>query len=436
MKDYVKNLVGRLFGWTVLVVVIVYFFQVSYRGVLGLYAAGIVTIPVISYGKMRRRQAERNFYDMTGYMEQFLCCYGREKTILNSLENCIVLYSANSPMRKVLKDAVHKLRSGEGNEEMSIVSMAFHSIHTIYPSERLKLFHTFIEKISRMGGEYRESMEILLRDLQLWKQRVVLHQKRRETIRQEGTLNIFLAVLLCYLSRMVMPDFIKESMVSTVWYQGSIVVTGILLLIGEAYFCWYVSGSWFDESHRTIEKKRRQQKRNYDYVLRHSSGIRYYLAKRVCRREIEKEFPYWILTVTLYLQEDSVYQSIVHSLGEQNYFLEQEIKQLLTRIYENPDDIQSYCKFCEFADIPELQTIMKLLYAVNTNGLQDTKRQILFLVEQNSSVINQTEETWLAHRLSALEFLKQFPMVIGGMKVVFDLFLFLLISMRDIQDFM
>lgn len=155
------------------------------------------------------------------------------------------------------------------------------------------------------------------------------------------------------------------------------------------------------------------------------------MAVQICRREIQQEFPYWILTVTLYLQEDSVYQSIFHSMEEQGVILNQEIQKLLNNIYDTPDSVGAYLKFCEFADIPELQTVMKLLYAINTNGVQDTKRQILFLVEQNCFVVSQTEETLMTRRLWVLEALKQFPMVVGGIKIVFDLFLFLLFFMKD-----
>ncbi len=436
MRDSVKKLAAMLLGWTVAVYGFAYFFELFFAGALGLYLSGTVAVSVIWYSGIRRKRSETAFYDMTEYLEQLLCSYGREKTILDCLGDCLVLFPEKSPMRKVLKRAVYKLRSGEGNEDESVLSASFQSIYEKYPNKRLRLVHTFIENVSQMGGEYKESLEILLRDLHLWKQRVILHQKKKQTICQEGTLYLFLAVLLCYLSRILMPDSIIKSLICSVWYQSSTVLTGILLLLGEAAFCLYLSGNWFETLKNKSKKKWKQLQRNYDYVMKHSSGIRFYQAKQVCRQEIEKEFPYWILTVTLYLQEDSVYQSILHSLVGQENFFKHEIEQLLMRIYDHPDDIQSYSKFCEFADIPELHTIMKLLYAVNINGVQDTKRQVLFLVEQNSFIVNQTEEIRLSHKLSVVELFKQFPMVIGGLKVVFDLLLFLVISMRNMQNFL
>lgn len=435
MRTCRKKLLGMLFGWTALTMLTGYFFELSAVWQIGLFLIGIMTVPIIWYAGMRRGCARQTFYELAGYMEQFLCSYGQEKTVLKSLENCMVLYADNSRMGKVLKNAVYQLSSGSASEEESVVSGAFRSIHAIYPCERLKLLHTFIENISRMGGEYGASLDILLRDLQLWKQRIILHQKQRQAILREERVNIFLAIILCYFSKMIIPDAMRKIILDSLWYQLSVVITGALLLSGAAFFNWHMSDSWFTVSRKSTKKDRYRQKKNYTDAISQYSGIRRARARQIGRREIENEFPYWILTVTLYLQQDSVYQSIAHSLGEQNYFLRREIKRLLERIYEKPDDIQSYLAFCDFADIPELQTIMRLLYAVNENGVRDTKRQILFLVEQSNAVMNQKEQNALARGLGTSEFWKQFPLVIGGMKVVFDLFLFLVISLREIQDF-
>lgn len=435
MREYRKRLLGMLSGWIAAVILSGYCWGLFPVWQAVIFCAGIVPVSVIWYAGIRRGRAEREFYDMTGYMEQFLCSYGQEKTVLKSLENCMVLYAENSRMGKVLKDAVYQLSSGLAGGEESVVSSAFRRIQAIYPCERLKLLHTFIENISRMGGEYGASLDILQRDLQMWKQRIILHQKQRQTILREERLNIFLAVTLCWLSQMVIPYGMREIIVSSVWYQISAVITGVLLLAGAALFSWHMSGRWFAVSGKVTPKELYRQKKHYRNAVKCSAGIRYARARKRGRREIEKEFSYWVLTVTLYLQEDSVYQSIVHSLGEQNYFLRQEIKRLQERIYEKPDDIQSYLAFCNFAKIAELRTIMRLLYAANTNGVPDTKRQILFLVEQSSVIMNQKEQAALSDSLRVSEFWKQFPMIIGGIQVVFDLFLFLLSSLREIQDF-
>ena len=431
MKKQIRKLIGMYGGWVILTIIVVYFFQLTRLSAWSLFVFGIFMLPVIWYGDIRRCRSEKDFYEMTGYMEQLLCSYRREKTILDSLEDCRTLYIPKSRMGMVLSEAVEKLHDGGGNEKGTVIAAAFHCIESLYPSKRLKMLHTFLENVSRMGGEYRGALDILLRDLQLWKQRVILHQKKRIAIRQEGMVTVFFAVLFCYLSHKIMPDYSAASIVPSIWYQGSVVVTGALLLMGEAFMNWQISKSWHECQAKREKKRQIQLRRAYEYIMQHTGGFRYYMAAQICRREIQQEFPYWILTVTLYLQEDSVYQSIFHSMEEQGVILNQEIQKLLNNIYDTPDSVGAYLKFCEFADIPELQTVMKLLYAINTNGVQDTKRQILFLVEQNCFVVSQTEETLMTRKLWILEALKQFPMVVGGIKIVFDLFLFLLFFMKD-----
>ncbi|MBO5487018.1 MAG: hypothetical protein J5988_08860 [Eubacterium sp.] len=433
MKKQIRKLIGMYGGWGILTVIAVYVFQLTRFSAWSLFLLGIFLLPVIWYGDIRRYWSEKEFHEMTGYMEQLMCSYRREKTILDSLEDCRILYVPGSRMETVLSEAVEKLHGGVGNEKGTVISAAFQRIESFYPSKRLKMLHSFLENVSCMGGEYRGALDILLRDLQLWKQRVILHQKKRMAIRQEETVTVFFAVVFCFLSRKIMPDYSAASIVPSIWYQGSLVVTGALFLVGEAFVNWQISKSWCDYPEKSEKKRQRQLRRAYEYIMQHTGGIRYYMAVQLCRKEIQQEFPYWILTVTLYLQQDSVYQSVLHSMEEQGAILQQEIQKLLKNIYDMPDSVTSYLKFCEFANIPELQTIMKLLYGINTNGVEDTKRQILFLVEQNCFVVSQTEETLLTRKLWLLEFLKQYPMVVGGIKIVYDLFLFLQFFMKDMQ---
>lgn len=431
MKKQIRKLVGMYGGWVIVTIIVVYFFQLTTSSAWSLFLIGIIMLPVIWYGDIRRCRSEKDFYEMTGYMEQLLYSYHREKTILDSLEDCRTLYISESRMGMALSEAVEKLHDGGNCEKETVIAAAFHCIESIYPSKRLKMMHTFLENVSRMGGEYRGALDILLRDLQLWKQRVVLNQKKRIAIRQEGTMAVFFTVLFCYLSREIMPDYSAASIVPSIWYQSSVVMTGVFLFMGVAFVNWQMSKGWFDSPDNKEKKRQAQLRRAYEYIMQHTGGGRYYMAAQICRREIQQEFPYWILTVTLYLQEDSVYQSIFHSMEEQGVILNQEIQKFLKNVYETPDSIEPYLKFCEFANVEELQTVMKLLYAINTNGVEDTKRQILFLVEQNCFVVSQTEETLLTRRLWVLETLKQFPMVVGGIKVVFDLFLFLLYFVKS-----
>ena len=75
----------------------------------------------------------------------------------------------------------------------------------------------------------------------------------------------------------------------------------------------------------------------------------------------------------------------------------------------------------------ELQTGMKLLYSVNTNGYQDASKQIQFLVEQSHVVMNQTESQYFRMKLAGFRMLRQIPMMLAGGKAVVDVLTFFMI---------
>ena len=79
--------------------------------------------------------------------------------------------------------------------------------------------------------------------------------------------------------------------------------------------------------------------------------------------------------------------------------------------------LHSTCmNFFQGLPLAELQTGMKLLYSVNTNGYQEASKQIQFLVEQSHVVMNQTESQYFRMKLAGFRMLRQIPMMLAGGK--------------------
>ena len=141
---------------------------------------------------------------------------------------------------------------------------------------------------------------------------------------------------------------------------------------------------------------------------------------------VEEEFPYWLWSVSLYLQQDSVYHALQQSCHGLRGELAEEVRRLLENIYEQPNSLIPYVQFFRNRDLPELHSGMKLLYSFSSNGNPDIQKQVYFLVEQNQRMIEQRELNRQQIALSAFQLVKQIPMLIAGGKIVLDAFIFVL----------
>ena len=396
-----------------------------------IWLTGILFLPWIFRWLERGRRAKEEYYEMTTYMEQLLCSYRRLGKLSPALEDCISLFSADSPMGQALRRAKHMLKTGEGVVDGELVRGALACIGGSYASRRLLLLHEFLERAERVGGESEEALDILLHDLQMWKKRTTLYQKKKQFIRAECGVALLLAGGLCGLSRLLFPLHPGERLIQSLVYQITTMVFVIALFVVEAMMICKLTGTWLDTREISGKKERRQLKREYAIVQRKGAGIRRSLAKRICQLEVEREFPYWLLSVTLYLQQESVFLAISRSLEHLQGIFRTEVKRLRRCIYENPSGLSPFTEFFHALELPEVQTGMKLLYSVNYSGYQEAGGQIRFLVEQNNLVMDKCESRRFENQAAGLGMLKQIPMALASIKVVVDMILFLAITMND-----
>lgn len=356
--------------------------------------------------RRKQRIQRQKYYDMTTYMELLLCSFKRCGHIKTALEDCRLVFLEKGMMGQAISRAIHILETGEDTGEGSLTESAFNEISRAYNSKRMRLIHHFLCRVERMGGEAADSLDILLTDLEMWKRRVVLYQKQKQCMGKECTAAALLALLLCEISRFLIPADLQRNFVNSTIYQCSTIVV-IYLLTGLLVLVWYYAGRIRPD---LMKEKNR-------------------------KRKIEREFPYWLLSVSLYLQQDSLYHALRQSEKETTGIFRQEVSRLVEGIYQQPTSLQPYLDFFSDLDLPDLRTGMKMLYAVNTNGYQDTKKQIQFLVEQNNAVMDRCEKEYFRMKVSGLRMLRQIPMMLAGGKVMIDMVLFLVLIADRITVF-
>lgn len=154
--------------------------------------------------------------------------------------------------------------------------------------------------------------------------------------------------------------------------------------------------------------------------------IGHYLAKKTLTREIEKAFPHWLMELSLLLQIDNVQVSIAKTVSHAPEVLRPALEELLQKIEKNPEAAQPYLNFLQEFERPQIQSAMKMLYALSAGNGGSEKEQLEELIARNQNLMNQAEE--LAHEdaLAGMYLLFLAPALAGGMKLLVDMTIFML----------
>lgn len=405
-----KNVLGQWIVGFVLAVAgsisFAMFYGLGWPERLSLMLVSCVLVPVWFRIQSKEKVKWEEYHDMTTYLELFLCSFKKTGHIKMTLEDCQLVFRGDGRMAKAVHKALHILETGETAKEGNVTKSALYEIERDYTCRRMKLLHHFISRAASMGGDVSEALDILLADLEMWKRRFVLYHKKKQHIGRECMLAAILSIVLCGLSHMLIPVEFREMLNSSVPYRVSTVVV-FLFLLGAVVIIRYMTGHVQPES---FGEKRRD-------------------------KIVEREFPYWLLSVTLYLQQESLYHALLQSAEETEGIFRREVDCLIEKLYQDPVSLQPYLDFFADLDVPELRTGMKMLYAVNTNGYPDTKRQVHFLVEQNNAVLDRSEREYYRVKLASLGLLRQIPMMLAGGKVMIDMVIFLMIMLERFSVF-
>ena len=409
-----------------MVLALVFHMQISAAIITGMI--GLFLLPVADRFVKRAKDKRQEYQDVACYMEQFLCSYKRTSLLGRTLEDCLILYEKDSIFYSVLKGAYHVLHTGERGEE-NISEQALEVIYKKYPSRRMRMLHSYIVKAEEMGGDMSEALNILLRDLEYWKERQIVFQKKKRILVKECILSTFLSIVLCFVSYLLVPAAFRSTLVKSAYYQVAMVIFLSAIMILLVWLCYCASGNWLDTVKDTSETEKWQQEKNYELVREKKRTVAGYFAMRRMRAEIQREFPYWLLSVLLFLQQDSIYRAVKSSVWNIEGVFRREVELFLDELYENPTSFQPFQNFFKEYNLPEIRSGMKLLYSFQNNGYEDTSKQIYFLIEQNNLAMNQVEKKQLDNELTSLGLLRQFPMLFASGKIILDLVIVLMITM-------
>lgn len=452
-KDFAKTTIFFI----VLMVIVGNFLQLNgyYIGVF-VIAVGCM-IPFMILSQFKYIYEQRRFNELTVYMEQMAYSFKKKPKILTALIDTAEIVSGK--MNRLVNQAIDMIQNDYSD---TIYHDALRVIEKEYECSRIIQLHRFLCKIEEQGGEYMNSMDILLDDISSWSQRTFLFQKERADIKQKIMLSLIISLCICSTTLFMIPESIDIT-------SGSIyqVVTTVTLIVFAGVYTLTqtkLNGSWLANDAIKDERKIRKdfqiacngindeslkKAKNKTillipllvaaivlqsvpvslitivlmYLIYHMPKNKLKFAMKRTIREIEKELPGWCREIALNLQTENVYNAIALTQEDCPIVLETPIEQLIQDINALPSSALPYNKFLAEFNIPEVNRMMKTLYSLSEYGVQDAEMQLNKIIIQNNAMLEKAETIKNEDAIAGIKFVTYVPMFLGSCKMMVDLFL-------------
>lgn len=426
----VKRSFGLAFGAMVVMVLLGRFFALTILPQSLICGAGLVMVPLFIRNAYRNSYQQRKFSDANIYVEQFLYSFQKSGKVLESLQDTMQLFEAGD-MKNTLTAAIdHILHT---YNETEITRHALDMIEEEYPYECITSMHRFALETELVGGEYSQSVLLLLDHRRMWAQRLYSMQQKKRRQRREIVLSIATSLLLCgaiyFIAGQIHLDVAHHPLAQ--W------MTAVVMLLD--LWIYYradakLTGGYeeWDPREEAEQLARYQRLKAYEGVgLFHRWGRR--VALRNLTPYVEKAYLRWLMQISLLLQTENVEVAILKSYDHAPAILQPALLELIAALKKEPGSMEAYQKFLAEFTLPQVRSSMKMLYSLTTGSGGDATVQIADIIQQNQKLQNEYEAMNDKDALAGMYALFLAPQVTGGMKLVVDMVLLLVLYLSSNQ---
>lgn len=416
----------------ILVLVVCLIYKLNMIEILICMSAAIVFQLFYFKEERIRRNHKKQFADVVLYMEQLIYSFKKQPKIRPALLDAQKVCSP--VMKELIEEVVVNIDTKMSD---NIYEESLKIIQQEYNCKRLKSLHKFIVKIEKNGGNYENYIEILLEDIKEWKDRTSFFIKDVERVKRNVLISMLSTVVTCGFMVYLIPDGYGYS--SHIVYQISTMFMIILLLgayvlvIRKLNFSWIKDETFLSEG--LIIKYYSLVERGYDNIkkLKISERLVYKKAKKRLEAEIFKQFPDWIRSVAINLQNDTVQSSIESSYDDAEFILKRPIRKLLIDFEKYPIGIEPYDNLLKEFDLSDIKSSMKMFYSMNELGKEQSDKQINAIIERNNKLLWQAEDMKNKDRIGLCGMFTVIPMLVGVVKIMTDMILMIIVFTTSIS---
>ena len=364
----------------------------------------------------RNRYGQRQFVEINSYMEQFLYSFQKSGKILVTLKDVEKLF-ANGVMHTRIQEAIAYIE--DTYDEDYVEKRALAMIEREYPIHHVAMIHRFALQVEEKGGEYGEAIRLMLDARRMWADRSYELLKEKKRKRTQILISVLVSLLLCSVF-----VYVAERVSLSITGFAVVKVVTLLTLLLDLWILYVadrkLSMESMDETYDEKELLRQYEKVKRSEEKKHAElGTR--IAKKNVSRALQKMFPQWLLEVSLLLQSENVQVAIMESYDEAPVLMKPALRELIQKLQLRPTDMEPYLEFLQEYALPEVQSSMKMLYALSEGTGGNANNQISDIIRRNQLLLDQAQKMKNEDALGGLYALFLAPQLTGGAKMLVDM---------------
>lgn len=367
-----------------------FLFQLRMKYLVIVMGIVIFLLPVFIISTYQKMFEQKRFADAAIYIEQMLYSFQKREKIVSALKETGEAFEEGR-MKGVIEDAVSYLETGIANSEIGTAREALAIVERAYPCIKIHVAHELFISSEENGGESKNSILLLLDDIEHWKRRGYQLQADKKRSNTDNIISIVVATMMCAIALYVlnaMGALFPGAEGINIFTIEVIQISSFLFLIIMLFTLtksvkslttnWLQNGEVQNQAYlmtcyETVTKYNDRKR-----LAWHRIG--YEMARRDLSDALYMELPQWLMRLALLLQNNNVQVSIAKSIPDASSILQIELEKLMERLQNAPDKLSSYTDFCKAFDVPQAQSVMKMLHAISESGTGDTTVQINNLV--------------------------------------------------------
>lgn len=448
------------------------FFSLKWNYTAAVILFFLMLLPGIILDAYKNMYEHKRFLDMSDYMEQILYSFKSSQKILTALKDTASL-PFRGRMRQTVQAAAGYIEAGTAQEEGNLYQEAFEIIEKEYPGRRLTAVHKFLLSAEKNGGDNTDSVELLLKDKNIWADNVLVLQEERRSRRNLVFAALLLTVVFAVIFQRIYYVMPKEYGIvnSTVMQTAAALYLMVDIWIfrkanKEIAKSWIAEEDNPDEErfiryyHDVMgyeEKKERKLSRMLGIpvlvmsfilfvvefkiagtvaaaiavFLLNQHKIGYRTAYNRVVKEINSAFPQWLMQMALLLQTNNVRRAISESAEDAPAILRPALQELSQRLMTEPDSPELFNSFLEKFELSSIQSAMQMFYSMSTLGSGEVKTQIRALIERNSSLMDKTEKLKNEEKLTKIVTLFYAPQLTISAYLMAGMVMFILVFLQN-----
>lgn len=444
---------------------LLYKLQLPYIAAIGII--GVVFSPLVLIQTLKGKYHTTMFSMANNYMEQFLYSFKRNKTVLNALSETAIIFDEGE-FHEILLKAMEHIQYATDSEDPEEEALAM--IGEFFHCERVDAIHSFVIGAQRRGGDAGGSIALLSKNRAMWAERIINLQKEFQIVKRNIMIALVATLMICILPLYLLGGDLDISAIP-LCQISAVVLIGICMLIyvkADKKLC----RSWIEkETDSTGMDKKYLQVRDYDedkeakssqkmavipailiigafvyfqniailvvgivvvlfFLNQHKVG--HNLAKKKVSREIEKQFPNWLMEVALLLQTDNVQMAIRKSLDSAPNVLIHALNELIYDLEDDPNAIEPYLRFLKEYRNPDVQSAMKMLYALSSGNAGDVTKQVEELIDRNNAMMDKAEKLTQEDKIAGMKIYILLPSLLASFKLMVDMALLLVVFLQNL----